>query len=160
MKLTTYKDYLDKVYEEFEDVDEQSIRAVVRHGLAMLAFMRNKGQDIYINNNRKAKYYYFGDVSHTQEKRYRIMYKKLRNKLRIMSALRKEPFDSVYYFSLTEEQYQQHLNEGKVDRVILYRLEKEAKLSKKPYVFKFKIEDSRAWFRVYEDFDTTNAETI
>lgn len=161
MKLTGYKDYIDEVYNEFPDVDKASIRSIVRHGLGMLHFFQRNGHDTYLNNNREDKYYYFGDTSHDMQKRWAISLKKTRKKMRLVHSLKKIPFEGVYYFGLTDEQYEQHLKGLPIDLVFMYRLEEETKIKKaNTHFFKEKVEGVRSWKLRKENYETTNAEYI
>lgn len=159
MKITGYKDYIQKVYDEFPDIDEASIRSVVRHGLGMLMFFRVRDHDVYISNPKTNHYYYFGDTTHSQEERYEIMNKKLRRKIRVMSALRKEPFDGNYTFGLTDEEWEASKT-SPIMQVRLYRVKRECHLYRKYTRFFTVHMDMRSWYKVIDDFDINKATII
>ena len=120
MKTTTYKDHLKEVYEEFDQVDEVSIRAIVRHGLSRLAFFKTNGVDIFLANKQEDLYYYMGDHTDTRVDHQTKKDKKHRKKLRILHSLRKLPYEGYYYVGLTEEQQATYLLNNALDDVTLY----------------------------------------
>lgn len=146
MEVTTYKDYIDKVYEEFSEVDEASIRTIVRYGLGVMSIYKRLGLDIWIHSPSSDQYYFCGDAHHGYTKDYeKQIGKKLRRKTRLMYKMRKEPYDGYFYFSLTKEQYTKWLA-NEEQEIITYKVAKEP-TNYKPALYHFKIarEETRIW---------------
>lgn len=161
MKIKGYKDYLEKVYDEFKDVDEKAIANLVRHGLNTMGFFIQKGCDVFIYNHRAKLYYYLGEITPPDE-RTRNSTAKLRKKLRALHKLAKRPHDDVFYFGLTEEEYKQHLEGGVVKRVWLCKILREAHIQSEAVHF-FKVHqplDKKAWVVPMDNYETANAEYI
>lgn len=161
MKETTYKDYLSKVYDEFKDVDESSIRMIVRHGLSRIGIYKTNGLDVFLYNNKEKLYYYMGDMLNKDASNGGIKDAKQRKKLRLIYRISRNKYDGYQYFGLTEEEYKQWLINPVLDKVVLYRILKECQIHRGwKHFFKLKIDECTYWRRTYENFDTTNAEKI
>jgi len=162
MKQTTYKDYLDKVYDEFPDVDKASVRMIVRHGLSRIGIFRLNCMDIFLYNNMEQLYYYFGEVM-LKEDRFKLRKAiKLRTKIRLIYKLAKVPHDGYYYFGLTEEEYQKQKDKPIIDEVKVYRIYEECKIYRlRKHFFRVKLEEEGYyWQRTLTNYETTNTEYI
>lgn len=146
MKVTTYKDYIDKVYEEFSEVDESSIRSIIRYGLGVMSIYKRVGLDIWIHSPSSDQYYFCGDAHHGYTEDYeRQIRKKLRRKTRAMYQMRKADYDGYFYFSLTEEQYTKWLS-NEEQEIITYKVAKEPRnYTRAIYHFKIARESTRIW---------------
>jgi hypothetical protein len=161
MDIATYEKYLPELYVEFPDVNEKSIRDLTRHGMTMLGFFLTKGHDVKLNNNMEDLYYYIGQVSNNLQKRYEICRKKHRRKVRLLHSLMKIPYSGYMYFSLTNEQYEQHLAGELIDKVYLFKSPEEAKIFKlATHHLKIKMENPRKWMIITENYETSGAEHV
>lgn len=153
MKAVNYNEYIDKVREEFPDVDEASIKRIVKHGLFMIAALRKHDQDILINNNHDKSYYYFGEIGNTDAKRMEICNKKLRKKKRLLYKLNKTEYSGRYYFGLTDEDYSLFQAGEPISVVYLYRILDEAKISRRcSHFFEVEMEDPIKWVIKKENY--------
>jgi len=152
-----FDELLPYLNEEFSKVDEKSIREVVRHGLAMMALFKTKNHDLYLNDTHKDTYMYVGPVSHNRERRYEIHNKKIKQKIRIMYALKKTPYSGFMYFWLNEYAYTDLLNGQTTQRIILFKCLEEAKLVKNMHYYRIAMEEPRRWIMIIEDLDISTA---
>lgn len=160
MKIATYADYLPKLYEEFPDINKKSLRDAVRHGLGIMSFLTCKGMDTYLYNNMENLYYYFGQITRTEKKRYEAYHKKIRRKLRLMYSLKKTEYSGYMYFSLTEQDYERHLNNEPIPLVYLYKVEAELKVHRGGRYFRVAMDNPRRWYIMKENYETSSAEYI
>lgn len=161
MEIVGYNKYLEDLYKEFPDVDEKSIRDVVRHGLGLLGMFRKNNHDIYLNNNTENLYYYFGEVTNDVDKRFKLSRKKVRKKMRLVYNLTKPTYSGYYYFSLNDENFTKHENGETIDKVYMFKILAEAKLSKfSKHLFRVKMNETSKWFILKENYETNSAEHI
>jgi hypothetical protein len=157
MDIVKFDEILPFLNAEFPEVNEKSIRDIVRHGLGMIGMFQTKGYDIYLNNNHNATYVYLGRVSHTDERRYEIYNKWIRKKFRFMYALRKTPYCGFMYFNLDDQRYSDFLQGKTVQSITLYKVLDEVRLYKSVHCFKIAMENPRKWKIWVEDLDISKA---
>jgi len=161
MKTTDYKDYLEEVYKEFEDVDEASIRMIVRHGLVRIGIYRKANMDIFLYNNMEGLYYYMGELMNKDPANDYKKRKKYINKLRLLYRIQRRQYDGQVYFGLTDQEYEKYLTSKTLDKVILYRILKECEANRfRTHFFKLKLDEFPHWRRTFEEYDTQHAEKI
>lgn len=157
MVIKKFDDYMEQLQSEFPDVDMKSLKKIVKHGLDLVSRLRRLGDDIFLNNNREAWYFYLGDK--TPELKDRLERSRLRTNLkyRHLHRLQRLPYSGYYYFNLTPEQYEMHLKQEPVDKVLLCKLEKEAVLFRKgKHLFKVLMDESPYWIIKEENYNTNN----
>lgn len=160
MQIVGYKEYIDQVASEFPDVDKQAVARVVRHGLTMIGLFKKDNHDIFLNHNLKNFYFYFGDITNTPEKRWTAFNKKIRKKWRYLYILEKRKYSGYYYFAITEENYQRHLQGLHIPKVFLYKIIDEAKLYKlATRILQLEMEEEK-WIKVEENYDSSKATLI
>lgn len=162
MERVGYRAYTDQLEEEFSDINPKDLRRAVRHGLALLVLFRKNYHDIYLSSPINQLYYYFGDVQNDEAKRKDICKKKLAKKIRLVHSLKVkgQPRDPYYYFSLSEDNYQLHLQNLPIARVVLFRVEKELDSYKfGPHKFRVLL-DARSWRITHYNYETKDTEHV
>lgn len=157
--VSSFKDYLPSLFKEFPEINEKSISTLVRYGLSLIVAMRRHGHDIYINNNTEAMYLFIGDIINDSKKRLLRAKHKTRDKHRRLYILKKKQRDQYYYFTLTDEEYANHLKAKPIDRLLMFKVKKEACLRKiGKHLLRVKIEGETKWALLFKNYETINAE--
>jgi hypothetical protein len=161
MKIATYKKYTDQVALEFPDIDKAAIERVARHGFAMLTHFQFYRQDVYLTHNLQGFYFYFGENITDPKYRFEHSRKKMHQKLRMMSGLRKDIHDGYYYFALSDEQYECFQRGESLPITRLYKLELESDLYiKATHRLRVKREDDGRWWLPLDEYETKDAQYL
>ncbi len=162
MKVIGYEDYVDRLHEEFSDVDIKSISDVLSFGCSRMLSYKQIGMDLYLKDTNNLKFYmYIGDITTDAYKRNGIYFKKKRRKLRHQYSLDRTEYNGYYYFGLTEEQNEKFKATGILDRAFYFKIEREVIINTAvKHIYKVKIEKPLAWFIILENHKETNAEYV
>lgn len=161
MKEVIYTKYLKQIREEFKDVDGSAIKEVIRHGLYMMTYFKMHNLDIYLNDDRQKRYYYFGQITNDLNKRKLINDKKIIRKLRVLYRANKIQYDGYYYFTISDKDFELHKQNKPIPYIIMHKIKEEAYLYKiGNHLFKVKVEDHTEWTYKIENYETNNAEFI
>lgn len=162
MKITRWDDYLDEVINEFDKVDERSIRLVVRHGLMRVASFSRTGMDLMIRSSINDIYYYIGRrPSQTKQLYNKRMIIGLRVKIRLLYHYRRTPYNGYMYFGLNKEQYEQFFKGVYPPTLTLYKVHGESETHwKTPYQFRIPFEDPLRFREYTTNLDLSTAEYI
>lgn len=161
MKVTSYKDYLDKVYEEFDQVDKKSIDIIVRHGLVKMQMLASRGIDMMLRNDKEGLYYYVGDGYSDAPDYAKKLRRKAARKYRILHLFRKQPYSGYYYFGLSSEEYEKWTSGEPQEFVRFFRVVRESEFWRnRPHQFRIKMDDPFSWMVMIENPDISKAEYI
>lgn len=161
MKIAHYTDYIDQVHAKFPDVDRDAICNVVKHGLGMMYWFAEKGQDIYLNHNHDNYYFYIGRVENDPYK-LAVRSRKLHvRKLRMLYKLTKQVHDGYYYFGLEEDEYELHKQGLPIPTIYLKKIDEEVMTNKfKTHVFRVPREDDGKWSIKQDNYETKHSEYV
>lgn len=161
MKQVKYLDYIDELHTHFPDINKASLTKLIRHGLNNLAIFKSNNLDIYLNDDLKKHYYYFGEITNDPVKRQEISNKKIIRKLRTIYRIKKTKYDGYYYFTLNNIDYELHKSGTPIPMVILHKVREEAYLYRiGNHLFKVKIKDDSEWTYEMKNYETSSTEFI
>lgn len=146
MDIIYAEKYYKQIQERFPYLSEKQINKIVKYGLRSF-FAHNKlGADVLLKSN----YYtaYIGKLFNKMDLFAYYYNIKMKFKLRIKYKRSKTPFNGKYYFSMNEQQYQEHFGKKKMKQkkirfewLRIYKLYDEIALYKPKYVFEFEHPD-------------------
>lgn len=118
MKLKYIEDYYDQIRERFPLLDNSDIEKILKRGFQKLYTVCNYGADAHFSSKKFSMSLYFGKYF----KPYTEMYWKYVNikhriKCRIKYFSKKPVWNGLYYFGLTEEEYQKYIPKDKSGRI-------------------------------------------
>jgi len=162
MKAIGYEDYISRLHSEFPEIDERSIKSILQFGTGKMLYYKRYNIDLFLRDDVNLKFYmYIGDITKDPYKRNGIYFRKKRRKLRHMYSIDKEKYDGYFYFGLTDDEHKCFQDNCVLDRVIYYKLHKEAQV--KPtvrHIYRVAIEDSKKWFLIKENHEERYAEYL
>ena len=168
--IKTIKDYFESVYELFPQIPQQDIRKILNFGWKALYLINSYGGDVLIKDY--SFWMYIGFLHSNSLTHFEYYKKKLRNKIRIMFNRKKIQWDGYYYFSVSEEKYQEYINSKKkrgrprkhfnFGKVNFYKLWDECSLanSGQKYFFKVPYPIDMGFTFTNPDFNSGEAEFI
>lgn len=109
MVQKTIQDYYDQICEEYPNIPRQDIKRILQYGWKSLYLHNSYGGDTLIN--RQGFWFYCGQLMNDSLKYFEYYKKKMRIKLRIMYKRKRIPWDGYYYFALTQNQYNEYLEQ-------------------------------------------------
>lgn len=145
--LKTIQDYYEKLYEEYPTIPKEDIRRICLYGIKSLNIHNNYGGDVLIS--RKGFWFYCGQLMNNSLHYFNYYKKKIRVKLRIMYKRKNIPWDGYYYFALSQDQYNNYLEQKNkkgrprknftFSRIVLYKIYDECSIAESSKVAIFKI---------------------
>lgn len=158
-----YEDYIDRLHDEFPDVNIESLHSVLKWGLRRIYHFSTILQDIMIkmDNVSQPFFMYIGFTDSPDRLRQIIRSKNNQHKkLRRLFKEKKLPLDDNYYFGLTDQEYNDY--KSNIDfRISLYKLVKETHIRKKVnHIFKINIPEELDWRIDRITSELTNSEYI
>lgn len=109
MVQKTIQDYYEAICAEYPDIPQQDIKRILQYGWKSLYLHNSYGGDTLIN--RQGFWFYCGQLMNDSLKYFEYYKKKMRIKLRIMYKRKQIPWDGYYYFALTQNQYNEYLEQ-------------------------------------------------
>lgn len=147
MLQKTIQDFYEKMYEEYPTIPKEDIRRILQYGYKSLYLHNSYGGDVLIN--RLGFWFYCGSLTNNSVKHFHYYKRKMRVKLRVMYKRKHIPWDGFYYFALSEDQYNEYLNQKnrrgrpkkkfKFSKVVLYKIYDECNIAESGKVAIFKI---------------------
>lgn len=123
-----YEDYLEKMYELFPDVEEDSIKAIIEHGLKKLYDCVKTGNDIIMKD--KESDVFIGWKTQSSVTQWIRSKMKEHTKRRRIFLDQKIPWDRWHYFGLTEKENDEFTKTGEISSIHLYKILKESIIRK------------------------------
>lgn len=122
MVQKTIDDYYDQICNEFPNVPKSDIKRILQFGWKQLYLHNSYGCDVVL---QRGKFWmYCGKLMKDSLEFFKYYKRKLKTKLRILYKRQRIQWDGYYYFSLTQDKYNQ------------YRAQKNKKgRPKKNYIF-------------------------
>lgn len=149
MEVKKLEDYYEQMYKLYPTVDKQDIKRILKYGWRVIDLLSRNGGDICIVDQRDSFWCYMGKLRRNSLKFYSYYAAKLSRKLVILFRRRKMKWDGYYYFTLSEEQYQNYLSQKnkkgrpkkwfKYGDIILYKYGFECELRQHAYKYIFRI---------------------
>lgn len=146
-KVKTVQDYYEKLYEEYPTIPKEDIRRICLFGIKSLNIHNNYGGDVLIS--RKGFWFYCGQLMNNSLHYFNYYKKKMRVKLRIMYKRNNIPWDGYYYFALSENQYNDYLEQKNkkgrprknftFSKIVLYKIYDECNIAESSKVAIFRI---------------------
>lgn len=141
------QDYYEKMYELYPSIPKEDIRKILQYGYKSLYLHNSYGGDVLIK--RRSFWFYTGQLMNDSIHWFKYYIKKMTVKLRVMYKRKKIQWDGYYYFALTQNQYNEYLNQKnkrgrprkkfKFSNVLLYKIYDECNISESGKVAIFKI---------------------
>lgn len=165
MKLTKIDDYVDAVWEQHPDLTREEVKRILVYGWKMILQYVSFGNDIHILT---PKFFFFiGRIPVSALSVFKTYCYKLSRRILYMFKRTKAKWDGYYYFSRTDNQYEDYLRQSRkkykvFQNVHLYKLLEECKIKEhdRPYIFRLS-EDRTAWTsKFYKEIKTDKAELI
>lgn len=165
MKIKNVNDYVQQVHEKFPELTEAEIKRILVYGWKQIIQYVSAGNDVSITT---AKFFFFiGKIPHNALSTFKNYSYKLAKKIAYMFQRTKSKWDGYYYFTRSENQYQEYLKQKKrkykiFKDVFLHKLYEEVRIkdSSNPYIFRLS-EDRTSWMRrYYPEIRTDKAELI
>lgn len=168
--VKTIQDYYEKLYEEYPTIPKEDIRRICLYGIKSLNIHNNYGGDVLIS--RKGFWFYCGQLMNNSLHYFNYYKKKIRVKLRIMYKRKNIPWDGYYYFALSQDQYNNYLEQKNkkgrprknftFSKIVLYKIYDECSIAESNKVAIFKIPYSSEFgLSLYKEMlSTNNAELI
>ena len=145
--IKTIQDYYEKLYEEYPTIPKEDIRRICLFGIKSLNIHNNYGGDVLIS--RKGFWFYCGQLMNNSLHYFNYYKKKMRVKLRIMYKRNNIPWDGYYYFALSENQYNNYLEQKNkkgrprknftFSKIVLYKIYDECSIAESNKVAIFRI---------------------
>ena len=176
MQLAYPEKYYEKVKERFPELTYREIDTIVKFGLRSLFINCGYGGDILL----KAPYFtmYIGKIFKDKLKfvKYKILKQSI--KLRIKYKRAKTQWDGYYYFGLTEDEFQEYLNNFRIygqgnkskgarrrkitfPKIKCYKILEECKIHPiYKHIFKLKYPEDVGFTFWKENYATYNAQYI
>ena len=170
MELKKVQDYYEELFKLYPDVPKKDIKRIMQFGLKSFLIHNNYGGDVLLNS--PTMWLYCGKLMKDSVKYFEYYRRKMIIKIRINHKRLNIPWDGYYYFSLTENQYNQYLKQknskGRPKKhfhfgnTVLYRYFDECNLRNSGAVAIFKITfNLDLGFSLYKsDFKTDKAELV
>lgn len=146
-KVKTVQDYYEKLYEEYPTIPKEDIRRICLFGIKSLNIHNNYGGDVLIS--RKGFWFYCGQLMNNSLHYFNYYKKKMRVKLRIMYKRNNIPWDGYYYFALSENQYNDYLEQKNkkgrprknftFSKIVLYKIYDECNIAESSKIAIFRI---------------------
>lgn len=106
MVQKTIDDYYDQICNEFPNVPKSDIKRILQFGWKQLYLHNSYGCDVVL---QRGKFWmYCGKLMKDSLEFFQYYKKKLKTKLRILYKRNKIDWDGYYYFSLTQDKYNQY----------------------------------------------------
>lgn len=168
--VKTIQDYYERLYEEYPTIPKEDIRRICLFGIKSLNIHNNYGGDTLIS--RKSFWFYCGQLMNDSLKYFNYYKRKMRVKLRVMYKRRNIPWDGYYYFALSQNQYNNYLEQKNkkgrpkkkftFSKVVLYKIYDECNIAESSKVALFRIPSIQDFGLSYfkEELTTKDAELI
>ena len=168
MEIKRVEDYYDKIKEKFPDLEMWEIEKILHHGFQSMFTLNNNGADVMLKS-QKGFLMYFGRLFNNKDLWWKYRNIKSRIKFRIKYLAKKPVWDGIYYFGLTEEEYNTLKNKKKgryknkitFPKLRIYKIKEEACLLYNiKYLFKLTGEEDQGLSNTLSNFSTRNIELI
>lgn len=159
---TTISDYFPQIQQLFPSILKEDIKRILIFAWKSVYLHNSYGGDLLISNN--SSWCYIGDLKSNALQHFKYYIKKLIVKIRVNYKRKKIPYNGYCYFALSENQYQQYLQQknkkGRPKKwfdfgtVLLYEILDECKLNEyyKQYIFKTQYIASAGIKHLVKDF--------
>lgn len=165
MKIKTVNDYVKAVHEQFPELSESEVKRILVYGWRMIMLYVRSGNDVSITTPKL--FFYVGRLFKNSLHTFNNYCEKLSRKIEFMFKRTHVEWDGYYYFSRSENQYIEYLQQSKkkykvFKNVKLYKILEELKVkeSSAPYIFRLKEDKSSHYHSFYPEIKTKNAELI
>ena len=147
MVQKSIQDFYEKMYEMYPTIPQQDIRRILQYGWKSLYLHNSYGGDTLIN--RLGFWFYCGSLTNNSLKWFNYYKRKMIVKLRIMYKRKKINWNGYYYFALSQNQYDEYLNQKNrrgrpkknfmFNNVYLYKIYDECNIAESGKVAIFRI---------------------
>ena len=147
MVQKSIQDFYEKMYEMYPTIPQQDIRRILQYGWKSLYLHNSYGGDTLINRLRF--WFYCGSLTNNSLKWFNYYKRKMIVKLRIMYKRKKINWNGYYYFALSQNQYDEYLNQKNrrgrpkknfmFNNVYLYKIYDECNIAESGKVAIFRI---------------------
>lgn len=165
MEIKRVEDYYDKVQEKFPDLDKKEIDKILKHGMRSFYMTNLYGADVLFKNPDFTMY--FGEMFKDTSKFWKYWHFKSALKLRIKYKRSKPQFNGLYYFGLSEEEYELYNMKKKgrksitFEELYLFKIMDEAFLDKgKKYFYSLSVKEEMGFKEHVKDYKTSNFSLI
>lgn len=168
--MVNVKNYYEYIKQQFPEVSKKDIKRILNYGFKQLYLLNSYGGDLLIKDNDF--WSYMGTLRNNSIKHFHYYRNKLTVRLRVLYKRKNIQWDGYYYFALTDEQYQNYINQQnkrgrkrtkfKFENIKLYKIFNECEIQEfnKKYIFKmtFPIDLGYTFFK--KDLITDKAQLI
>ena len=165
MKIKNVNDYVDEVASKFPELSKEDVKKILVHGWKQVVQYTSAGNDL--NLSTPNIFVFFGKLRMNPLKAFRMYRIKLARRIYYMFKRSRAEWDGYCYFTRTERQYIDYLNQSRkkikiFKSVVMYKLLDELKVaeSDKPYIFRIKGDKNAKFHQYYEELKTKDAELI
>lgn len=157
------EDYLDIIQNKYPHISRVELKKILEYGFNTMYMLTKRGADIQVHNNNYTAY--CGRMFLDDYKRVLYNNVKSRIKLRLMYGYAQEIYNGVYYFGLSEAEwdfYQSQItskrrNKVKFLNLKLYKIKEECFLDKsKVYFFELNYPIDVGWVFTKDEIKTRN----
>lgn len=165
MKVKYVNDYVKQVHEKFPELTEDEVKRIINYGWKMMLQYVSIGNDLSVTTNNF--FFFIGRLPKNSLKAFETYCKKLAFRIQYMFKRTYSEWDKYYYFTRTENQYKDYLQQSKKKKklfkdVFLYRLLEQAKIAQPnaQYIFRLTEDKSKKFVKYYKELKTDKAELI
>ena len=170
MQLKTIQDYYQKLFELYPTIPQSDIKRILQYGWKSFYLHNSYGGDTLIN--QQGFWFYCGQLMKDSLKYFQYYKRKMRTKLRILYKRKHIQWDHYYYFALTEQQYNEYLEQKNkrgrprkkftFSKIILYKIYDECSIyeSNRIAIFKIPIQLDFGLTVYKEEITTEDAELV
>lgn len=164
------QDYYESIYEKYPTLPKEDVRRALQYGFKSLYLTNSYGADTLVSRN--GFWFYCGQLMNNSLKYFNYYKRKMRTKLRIMYKRKHIEWDGCYYFALSQNQYENYLNQKNkkgrpkkkftFSKVVLYKIYDECSIieSNKVAIFKIPYVLDKGFTIFKEEFTTYKSELI
>lgn len=170
MQIKTTKDYIDDLQNLYPAIDKKDLEKIMNYQFRQLYLHNSYGGDTFIQD--RELWMYIGFLRKDSVSYFNYYVKKLSRKIRILYKRKKIKLNGYYYFTMTDNQYDQYLSQQKskgrrktyyeIDNLFLFRIEDECRVrqSSQKYVFRIKSPYDLGFLKYYKHTKIKNPELL
>lgn len=170
MQIKTSKDYIDDLQNLYPQIDRKDLEKIMNYQFRQLYLHNSYGGDTFIQD--KEIWMYVGFLRKDSVSYFNYYAKKLSKKIRILYKRKKLKWDGYYYFTMTDNQYQEYLLQQKskgrrrtyfnMNNIFMFKIEYECRIRQhdSKYIFKIKSPYDLGFLKYYKEVKLKNPELI
>lgn len=170
MIIKTSKDYIDDLQNLYPQIDRKDLEKIMNYQFRQLYLHNSYGGDTFIQD--KEIWMYIGFLRKDSVSYFSYYAKKLSKKIRILYKRKKLQWDGYYYFTMTDNQYQEYLSQQKskgrkrtyfkMSHIFMFRIEDECRIRQhnNKYIFRIRSPYDLGFLKYYKDVKLKNPELL